>query len=167
MNQETKKKNDELAEKLLAEQNFVPALIAGAVAVVLSAMCYGLVVSEWRFSYGFAAVGIGMAVGLSMRYLGRGIETKFSFVAAAYTIVGCFLGNVFTAIFATGTAGATSVLDIFRQNSLPELVDQALRYISLVDFVFWFVAVWCAVYLVTRSLTREESLAISMYQMTK
>jgi dipeptide/tripeptide permease len=87
MDQEEKQRNYEKAEILLSEQNFAAAVIAGAVATVLAAAIYGIVVARWSFSYGFAAAGIGIAIGISMQYLGRGIEMKFAVAAAAYTLV--------------------------------------------------------------------------------
>ena len=51
MNNEEKQKNYELAEKLISEQNFAAAVIAGAVATVLAAAAYGIIVATWNFSY--------------------------------------------------------------------------------------------------------------------
>ena len=98
MNDEEKQKNYELAEKLFLEQNFAAAAIAGAFATLLAAVAYGIVVEKWPFSYGFAAAGVGIVIGLSMGFLGRGISTKFGVTAALYTIVGCVLGNLFVKI---------------------------------------------------------------------
>ena len=155
MKQEDKKQNYELAEKLLAEQNFAASIIVGAIATVLAATIYGIVVARWDFSYGFAAVGIGIAVGISMQYLGRGIDTKFAVAAAVYTIAGCLLGNVFRVV---------SPLDVFRSDEFLLIAERSVSYVSFVDLVFWFVAVWFAVFLVKRPLSRSERLAIGMYE---
>lgn len=85
MNDEEKQKNYELAEKLISEQNFAAAIIAGAFATLLAAVAYGITVELWAFSYGFAAAGVGIIVGLSIGFLGRGISTKFAVAAALYT----------------------------------------------------------------------------------
>ncbi len=98
MDQEEEQRNYEIAEVLLSEQNFAAAIIVGAVATVLAAAIYGIVVARWDFSYGFAAAGIGIAVGISMQYLGRGIKMKFAVAASVYTIAGCVLGNVFRVV---------------------------------------------------------------------
>ena len=156
MKQEDKQQNYELAEKLLSEQNFSAAVIVGAVATLLAAAIYGIVVARWNFSYGFAAAGIGIAVGISMQYLGRGIEMKFAVTAAVYTIAGCLLGNVFMVV---------SPLDVFRSNDFSLLAGQAVSYVSFIDLVFWIVAVWFAVFLVKRPLSRLEKLAIGMYEL--
>ena len=95
MDQEEKQRNYDIAEVLLSEQNFPAAVIAGAVATLLAAAIYGIIVARWNFSYGFAAAGIGIVVGISMQYLGRGIKMKFAVAAAVYTVAGCLLGNIF------------------------------------------------------------------------
>jgi dipeptide/tripeptide permease len=165
MEQEDKQRNYELAEKLLSEQNFAAAVIAGAVASFLAAAAYGIIVARWNFSYGFAAAGIGIAVGLSMHYLGRGIKTKFVVAASVYTIAGCALGNLFRAIIELVPANATSLIDVLRDNSISVITERSASYVSFIDLVFWFVAVWFAVFLVKRPLSRSERLAIGMYEL--
>ena len=165
MKQEDKQRNYELAEKLISEQNFAAAVIAGAVATLLTAAAYGIIVATWSFTYGFAAAGIGIVVGLSMQYLGRGIETKFAVAASVYTIAGCVLGNVFRLVMYRTQPNSISPLYVFRNNDFSELAEWSASYVSLIDLVFWFVAVWFAVVLVRRPLSRSERLAIGMYEL--
>jgi hypothetical protein len=150
MDSEEKQQNYELAEKLLSEQNFTAAVIVGAVATILAAAFYSIIIARWNFSYGFAAAGIGIAVGISMQYLGRGIETKFAVVAAVYTIAGCVLGNMFK---------------IALNDPFLKLTGWTVSYVSFVELFFWFVAVWFAVFLVKRPLSRSDKLAIGMYEL--
>ena len=89
---EDKQQHYELAERLLSEENFPVASIAGAVAAVIAALAYGLAVAYADYAYGFAAAGIGIIVGLSMQFVGRGLSAKFGVLAAAYTIAGCIPG---------------------------------------------------------------------------
>jgi dipeptide/tripeptide permease len=165
MNDEELQENYALAEKLIAEQNFAAALIGGAVATLLAAAAYGITVATWAFSYGFAAAGIGIVIGLSMRYLGRGISTKFTVVATVYTITGCVLGNLFRVIVELAVASATSPVDVIRNNSLSVFAERSVACFSLVDLVYWFVAVFCAVFLARKSLSRSERLAIGLAQL--
>jgi hypothetical protein len=98
MDDEEKKRHYELANKVMSEQNFIAQLIVEAAATVLSAGAYGIIVAKWAFSYGFAVTDIGIVVGLSMRYLGRGIQAKFGVAAAVYSLAGCVFGNFCRAI---------------------------------------------------------------------
>jgi len=165
MKQEDKQRNYELAENLLSEQNFAAAVIVGAVATLLAAAIYGITTAIWDFSYGFAAVGIGIAVGISMQYLGRGIGMKFAVAASVYTIAGCLLGNVFRVAMELARENAISPLDVIQSNAISVLTGWSLSYVSFVDLVFWFVAVFAAVFLAKRPLSRADRLAIGMYEM--
>lgn len=165
MNDEEKQKNYESAEKLISEQNLTAAVIVGAVATLLAAAAYGITVETWPFSYGFAAAGVGIVIGLSMQFLGRGISVKFAVVAAVYTIAGCVLGNLFVKIVNLAQATATSPIDVLLNNSLPVLAEWSVSGLSLIHLVFWFVAVLFAVFLVNRPLSRAERLAIGLFEL--
>lgn len=165
MDHEDKQRNYELAEKLISEQNFIAAVIVGAVATLLASIAYGITTALWDFSSGFAAAGIGIVIGISMQYLGRGIEMKFAVVASLYTIAGCVLGNLFRVVMVSARANSISPLDVIQNNAFSVLAGRAISYISLVDLVFWFVAVWFAVFLVKRPLSRAARLAIGMHEM--
>jgi len=167
MDDEVKRKHYELAEKLISEQNFAAAVIVGAVATVLAAAAYGIIVYLSRFSYGFATVGIGIFVGLSVGFLGRGISSKFAVLATFYTTVGCMLGNMFRVIVIMLAGGQISPIEALQNISLQEVVERSSSYYSLVDFVYWFVAVFAAVFLAKRSLSRSESLAVGLYNMKR
>ena len=165
MHDEEKQKNYELAEKLISEQNFAAAVIVGAIAMLLAAVAYGLVVEAWPFSYGFAAAGVGIVIGFFMGFLGRGIAMKFSVVATVYTIFGCVLGNLFVKIVNLAQATAASRIDVIQSNSLSVLAKWSVSGLSLIHLVFWFVAVAAAVFLSKRSLSRSQRLAIGMLEL--
>ena len=165
MNDEEKQKNYELADKLISKQNFAAAVIVGAVATILAAAAYGIIVATWAFSYGFVAAGVGIVIGLSMQFLGRGISMKFAVVATVYAIIGCVLGNLFRVIIELAQANATSPIDALRNNSLSVLAEWSVSDVSFVDLVYWFVAVFCAVFLAKRPLSRSERLAIGLFEL--
>jgi dipeptide/tripeptide permease len=167
MDTEEKQKNYELAERLISEQNFAAATIAGAIATLLAAVAYGIIVESWPFSYGFAAAGVGTVVGFFMGFLGRGISIKFSVMAALYAIAGCVLGNLFVKIMSLAQATATSPSDVLRSNSLSVFAQWAVAGLLLIQLVFWFVAVVAAGFLAKRPLSRAQRLAIGMYELNQ
>ena len=165
MRDEEKQKHYELAEKLLSEQNFPAAFIAGAVATILAAVAYAMVVATWPFSYGFAVAGIGVAVGLSMQFVGRGITTKFAAVAAAYTIAGCLLGNLFRVVMEQVRGAGTSPIDVLANNSVSTIAEWSVANLSLVGLVYWLIALVAAAFLARRPLSRAQRLAIGVLEM--
>jgi ribose/xylose/arabinose/galactoside ABC-type transport system permease subunit len=164
MDDAEKQKNYELAEKLLSEQNFTAAAVAGAIATLLSAVAYGIVVERWPITYGFAAAGVGTVVGFFIGFPGRGISAKFSVLAAVYTIAGCLLGNLFVRIWNRVQAPSSSFADVLQNNSLSDFARWSVSGLSLIHFVFWFVAVVAAVFLAKRALSRSERLALGLYE---
>jgi hypothetical protein len=165
MDDDEKQKNYELAEKLISEQNFTAAIFTGVVAMLLAAVAYGIIVEAWPISYGFAAVGVGVVIGFFMGFLGRGISMKFSILAAVFTIAGCVFGNLFVKIISLMQVTAASPIDVIRSRSLSALTQWSASGLSIFHLVYWFVAVFAAVFLAKRPLSRAQRLAIGMLEL--
>jgi len=160
-----KQENYELAEKLISEQNFAAAVIAGAVATILASFAYGMTVAVWPIAYGFAAAGVGIVIGFAMGFLGRGITKKFAIAAALFTFVGCVLGNVFRVVINLARSTGASPIDIFRDTSFTALAEKTFSNVFSIALLYWFVAVVAAVFLSRRALSRSDRLAIGLYEL--
>ncbi len=156
MEQASKQKNYARAEELYAEQNLAMAGVMGVFATVCTGLIYGLVVSIWSFSSGFAVAGIGLLIGLSVQYFGRGVQSRFAVLAGLSTIVACALGRVLV---------EASPSQLLKTGEIAEAVQRAMSSLTLTDLVFWFVALVAAVTLAKRTLSRADSLAIDTYEM--
>ena len=167
MNDEEKQTNHDRAVKLLAEQNFVAAVIAGAIATVLAAVAFGAIVSTWTFAYGFAAAGVGIFIGLSMGLNGRGISNKFAVAAAMYTIVGCALGNLSWVLIDLVRAKRASPIDVLRDTPFTELVSEVLTRGFSIYLFYWLIAIIAAVFLSRRSLSRADRFAIRSIELRR
>ncbi len=166
MEQEEKQRNYDLAEELLSEQNFIVAVIAGAVAMILAAGIYSVMTSaSGGFSYSFMAAAIGIAIGFTMQYFGRGIAMKFAVVASIYAILGCILGNLFAAVLYVARANQISPFDVLLNVPASEMSGWVFADLQFADLIFWIAAVGGAVYFVKRRLSREEGVALHMYEM--
>ena len=165
MKDQDKQELYERAKTLHAEQNFAAAVIAGGIATLLAATAYGIVVSIWPIAYGFAAAGVGIVIGLTVGFLGRGIATKFSVTATLYTTIGLLLGNFFGVVMRLAQASSSSPVDVLRSSSFSALADRAMSYLSFGDLIYWFVAVVAAVFLAKRPLSRADRLAIGLYEL--
>lgn len=166
MDPEEKQRNYVLAEKLLSEQNFGAAVIAGGVAMILSAGIYGIVKSlSESLYYSILAAGIGVVIGFTMQFLGRGIDGKFALVASAYALLGCMLGNMFAVAMCVARAIVVSPFDIFLNTAISELYGWVFTDLHFADLMFWIIGIGGAAYFSRRPLTREEGLALHTYQM--
>ncbi len=155
MDKADKQKNYARAEVLLSEQNLVMASVMGAFAAICTALVYGMVVSIWSFSSGFAAAGLGLVIGLSVQYFGRGFQTRFAVLAGLYTIVACSLGSLFV---------EASPSQLLKTGDIAEGVQRAISSLTIIDLVFWFVGFIAAVTLGKRTLSRADRLAVDTYE---
>lgn len=161
-----KQRNYELAEKLLSEQKFGVAVIAGFVAMILSAGIYGIVksLSEGLY-YSVLAAGIGIVIGVTMQFLGRGIEGKFALVASVFAILGCMLGNMFAVVMHVARRIVVSPFDVLLTTEISELYEWMFTNLRFADLMFWAIGIGSAAYFSRRSLTSEEGLALHTYKM--
>ena len=166
MEEEEKQRHYALAEKLLSEQNFVPAVIAGAIATILAAGIYGVIaLGSGGVAYSFMAAGIGVVIGLTMQFLGRGISTRFAIVASIYAVLGCILGNLFVVVLYAARANQVSPFDVLLNIPPSELLTWAFAGMGFADMIFWIAAIAAAAYFVKRRLSREEGAALHIYEM--
>ena len=163
MTPEEKEQNYKLAAQLLSEQRFGPAAIGGIVAAVLGAGIYAVVTVATGYAIGFLAIGIGVIVGFTMQYLGRGIETKFVVVASLLAVIGCILGNIFAAILFEARTYGQSPFEIAASIDIRLLFDFLIVDFQFTDLLFWALAIYAASHFAKRPLTREEGLAIYTY----
>lgn len=162
-----KQRNYALAEKLLSEQNFGVAVIAGAVAMILSATAYGITRSLSESPYfSISAAGIGIVIGFTVQYLGRGIGWKYSVAAAVYAALGCMLGNMFAVVMNLARTAVVSPFDVVANSTVPTLFEWMFADVSIADLMFWFIGIGSAAYFATRPLTREQGLALHIHTMT-
>ena len=168
MDPEEKQRNYELAEKLLSEQNFGAAAIAGIVAMILAAGIYGVVKSlSESLYYSILAAGIGIVIGFAMQFLGRGIDRKFAVVASVYALLACMLGNMFAVVMHVARAIAVSPFDVLLNTSVSEMYGWMFKDLHFANLMFWVIGIGAAAYLARRPLTREESLALHTYVMRR
>ena len=161
-----KQRNYELAEKLLSEQNFGTAVVAGVVAMILAAGTYGIVKSlSVGLYYSILAAGIGVAIGFTMQFLGRGIDGKFALVASVYALLGCVLGKMFAVVMHVARATAISPFDVLLNTANSELYGWMITDLHFADLMFCIIGIGGAAYFARRPLTREEGLALHTYKM--
>lgn len=164
MDIEEKQRNYELAEKLLAEQNFGAAATFGALAMILAAGIYGYMGSGGS-TVGFMASGIGLVIGFTMQQFGKGIATRFAVVSSAYAVIGCLLGNMFAIVVYVARANSVSPFEVLFATPPSGLVEWMVADLQFADLIFWILAVGAAGYFVKRRLSREERVAVRMYEL--
>ncbi len=143
-----------LARKLLDEQQPRAAVLAGFLTSVSGAIVWGTIGFIAGASYSIVAILLGAMVGYGVKIFGRGVTNLYGYIAAGFAVFGCVLGNAATLVLLAVTSGR-------RFDSLPS---RFLDSFSLMDIVYWLVAIYGAWWFARRDLTREQGLALHQYE---
>jgi hypothetical protein len=76
-----------LVETLREEQDWRAAMIAGTTTAIICAAAWAALTYLTNTQFGIVAIAVGAVVGVSVRYSGKGVETKFGVLGAALAIV--------------------------------------------------------------------------------
>ncbi|MEZ6135270.1 MAG: hypothetical protein R3C53_10205 [Pirellulaceae bacterium] len=83
-----------LFAKLLQQQNFPLAIVAGLIAAIAGGFAWAAITVATGFQIGWLAVGIGFLVGVAVRSAGKGLTKKFGIAGGLLALFGCALGNL-------------------------------------------------------------------------
>lgn len=129
-------------EKLRQEQHLPKAAMAGLSIGLLAAVFWGIITVITGFQIGFMAIGVGAAVGITVRFFGKGVDKTFGLLGRGISILSVALGNYLSILGflsselgislweASGSFGPTFIIEL--------LVDS----FSYVDILFYGIAVY-------------------------
>ncbi|KAF0223109.1 MAG: hypothetical protein FD133_1653 [Erysipelotrichaceae bacterium] len=75
---------------LSSNQRFSRAILVGSVTALVLALVYGLILRSIPIVY----IGIGWVIGMAIQKYGRGVQPKFSYLAAGLMVVCIILGDL-------------------------------------------------------------------------
>ena len=148
-------------ERLRSEQNLVAGLAAGFVAMVVSAILWAAVTIGTGYQIGYMAIAVGLLVGFSVRYLGKGVDSIFGYSGALLALLGCLLGNALSTIGFVAQAEGLSyfeALSVFNYAAIPELL---VATFHPMDLLFYGIAVYEGYKFAFRQVTEQEAAGFS------
>lgn len=77
------------------ESNLMLGLIGGGVAMLVSAILWGVITFVTGFQISWMAIGVGFFVGIAIQKLGKGKTLTYGVSGAVLSLLGCLLGNLF------------------------------------------------------------------------
>jgi len=75
------------------DSNLVLGLIGGVVAMLISAILWGVISYATEYQISWMAIGVGIFVGVSIQKLGKGKSLIYGISGAVLSLFGCLLGN--------------------------------------------------------------------------
>lgn len=145
-----------LQQKLESEQNLVLGAVGGLAASLLGAAAWAGITVATGYQIGFMAIGIGFLVGFAVRTLGKGVTSVFGVVGAAFSLLGCALGNLLAVTALVAQNDGVAFLDAVSQLNPSLIQDLMVAFFNPMDALFYGIALYYGYKLAFRELSGEE-----------
>jgi len=147
-------------DELRTDQNLIGGTTAGFIAAVVGALAWAGVTIGSGFQIGWMAVGIGFMVGYAVRTVGKGVDPVFGYVGAALALLGCLAGNLMAMIGMYAQWKGVPILEFAAQQDAASLTKMLIDSFSLMDLLFYGIAVYEGYRLSFRQLTEADAEAL-------
>jgi hypothetical protein len=141
---------------LRSEQNLLAGALAGFAAALLGAGIWAVVTILTEYQIGWMAVGIGLMVGFSVRFAGKGIDPTFGVAGAALSLIGCVIGNVLTITYFIAASEGVPFLEILVQLNMGITFELLTSTFEVMDVLFYGLAVYFGYKYAFRQVTDED-----------
>jgi antitoxin component YwqK of YwqJK toxin-antitoxin module len=152
-----KKQPSELAlKKLRRYQSFLYALIGGLLITATAAAGWAFITAMTGYQGVYLALGVGVLVGIAVRFFGAGIKQIFGILAALLALTGSLLG------YYLSQNGFLEELQLARIMGIPDYLDQELMLNSMrdsfvpLDLVFYGLAGLLAYFIAIRRINSRK-----------
>ena len=150
------KLSDKNIEKLKSEQDFPKALMTGIVVGIIGAILWGTITVVTGFQIGYMAIAIGAGVGLSMRFIGKGIDQIFGISGGIIALLSCLLGNFFSIIGFIANSEGLGYLETLSLFNYSQLIPIMTETFSVMDLLFYGFAAYEGYKFAFRTFTEKD-----------
>ena len=143
-------------KKLRRYQSFLYALIGGLLITATAAALWAFITAMTGYQGVYLALGVGVLVGIAVRFFGAGIKRIFGVLAALLALTGSLLG------YYLSQNGFLEELQLARIMGIPDYLDQELMLNSMrdsfvpLDLVFYGLAVLLAYFIAIRRINSRK-----------
>lgn len=143
-------------EKLGLEQNLPFAIISGIAAALVAAVLWAVVTVATQYQIGFMAIVVGLMVGYTIRYTGKGIDKTFGIIGAALALFGCVLGNFLSLIGFFANAEGLGYMEAMGMIDFALVPEIMIETFNPMDLLFYGLAVYEGYQFSFRKITEQE-----------
>ncbi len=155
-NEVINKLSDKNIAKFKSEQNLTTALITGIVVGIIGAVLWGTITVATGYQIGYMAIAIGAAVGLSMRFTGKGIDQIFGISGGIIAIFSCLLGNFFSIVGYVADAEGLGYMETLGLFDYGQLIPIMSEIFSPIDLLFYGIAAFQGYKLAFKTFTEKD-----------
>ena len=127
-------------EQLLPHQNLAYAIVGGLAISITCAVLWAIITVVTEYQIGIMAIGVGILVGLGVRYFGAGVELIYGVIGAFFALLGCILGNLFTQVGFIGNEQTISYFEVLTYLDLNTIVLLYKESFNIIDILFYGIA---------------------------
>ena len=143
-------------EQLRSEQNLVMAVLAGLVAAVFGAGAWAAATVVSGYQVGWMAIVIGLAVGFTVRIVGKGMDQVYGIAGAVLSLIGCALGNLLTVAYYIADDAGIPYVELLAQLELDAAIEIMTATFEPMDILFYAIAVYFGYRYAFRQLTDAD-----------
>ena len=143
-------------EQFKDDQNYSKALTVGVLVGLIGAILWGVITVASGYQIGYMAIAIGAGVGMSMRYVGKGIDQIFGITGAVIALLSCLLGNFVSIIGFVAQAEVLGYLDTLLLFDFSTLIPIMEETFSPMDLLFYGIAAYEGYKFSFRVFTEED-----------
>ena len=129
-------------EEIKLQQNMAMAVVGGLLAACTSAIIWAVVTVATEFQIGLMAVAVGLFVGFTVRFFGRGVETVFSLIGAVLALLGCLGGNLLSIVGFIAKEESLNFFQVLSQIRFGYLIEVFPQTMHPMDFLFYAIAIY-------------------------
>jgi len=146
-------------EELKLDQNLSFGVVAGLAASIVSAVLWAVITVATEYQIGYMAIAVGLIVGFTVRWAGKGFDKIFGIAGALLALLGCLLGNFLSMIGFIANAqelGYFETLSLFDYSLITDLM---IETADPMDLLFYGFAIYEGYKFSFRKLTEQEIMA--------
>jgi antitoxin component YwqK of YwqJK toxin-antitoxin module len=151
-------------ERLRFEQNMVLGILGGALTAMICAMLWAAITVVTEYQIGWMAIGIGFLVGLSVRYFGRGVTTRYGVIGVVLALLSCLVGNLLSIVGFIAKENSMSVFQVLFGVEPGYILSVFPSTLAPMDLLFYFLVVVEAYPLSFIKVDEKEGVVSGMFE---
>lgn len=150
--------------RLIRAQSLRQAAMAALIVVTLFAVLWSMLSDALDRIFLWMPLLLGMLVGLAVRRAGLGLDWRFPAIAAAFTVVGAFVGRVVIAASVAAEELGTGTLDVLMNMSSFTMPTFFAEQVTPADYVYAAFGAMIAAFYAKRRLNRRQFHALRLWE---
>jgi antitoxin component YwqK of YwqJK toxin-antitoxin module len=144
-----------------SQQDVTYAIVGGSAAALISAVIWALITVSTCYQIGYIALGVGLLVGFSVRFLGAGIDTHFGVIGAFFAVAGCALGNLLSQLVFYANTEGMEYIETLGLLNFDIVIAIYKETFTPIDALFYAIAGYEGFKFAFRPITDEEVIAVN------